>query len=443
MIHVVEKGDTLRRIAAHYGSTVAAIVAANPDLADPDRIKPGQELTVPSDGRPASAARDAVSTPVPGAERPGPGTTPKPTGRSRPASKPSTTTYTIAAGDTLGKVAKAFGVTLPDLLAANPQITNPDVVKKGQVVAIPAGAAAAKHAVASKSEPVPPSKPRPDRAEQTYTVATGDSMKTIAAGFGVTLTQLIAANPQIPDPNAIKRGQVLTIPSGAATSTPTPSTQPQPTPPRPDTSRKRRNWARVPTEQRMLYVMEQLVEAGYPVNGAAGILGNLYVESGVIPNRLERSSARAPMRAPDFSGAPADFTSEDVMDRDEQAHRGPRYAGVGLAQWTYGPRRAGLFAHEYHGEVIGPDILFDMDAQVDYLVTELRRSGSIQRVIADASVTVDDAADEILYEFERPGSIIADGKRLPRSHAAVQKVFAERRAPAHRALRVWLEAHPR
>jgi LysM repeat protein len=356
MIHVVEKSDTIRRIAERYGSTVTAIVAANPDLADPDRIRPGQQLVVPNGDGPEVSGLAAKA-------RPKPETKPKPTPAT--ASPPATKTYTIVAGDTLGKVTKALGVSLSDLLVANPQITNPDVIKRGQVLTIPT------------VSPEPP--PRPPRPEDS-------------------------------------------------TSEP-PST--------------RRNWPRVPVDQRMLYVMERLVAAGYPVNGAAGIIGNLYIESGIIPNRLQGSKSRTPMRARDFSGVERDFTPEEIMRRDEKARLGPRLGGIGLAQWTYQARRDRLFAHEYGGRVLGPQILFDMDAQLDYLLTELKRSKHIRRVVAAAAVTTDDAADEILYEFERPASIIAGGKRLPRSHPRVQDVFAERRASAQRALRVWRDAHPR
>ena len=41
---------------------------------------------------------------------------------------------------------------------------------------------------------------------------------------------------------------------------------------------------------RVLRVMELLVDRyGYPVNGAAGLVGNLIAESGVLPNRIEGS----------------------------------------------------------------------------------------------------------------------------------------------------------
>jgi LysM repeat protein len=48
--------------------------------------------------------------------------------------------YTIRSGDSLGAIARRCGVNLSSLLAANPQISNPNRVNTGQVVAIPAGA---------------------------------------------------------------------------------------------------------------------------------------------------------------------------------------------------------------------------------------------------------------------------------------------------------------
>jgi spore coat assembly protein SafA len=48
-----------------------------------------------------------------------------------------------------------------------------------------------------------------------YTVVSGDTMFFIAQRFGVSLNALIAANPQISDPNMIFPGQQICVPSGA------------------------------------------------------------------------------------------------------------------------------------------------------------------------------------------------------------------------------------
>lgn len=45
--HEVQSGDTLSTIAYRYGLEIATIRYANPDLANSDRLKPGQNLTIP------------------------------------------------------------------------------------------------------------------------------------------------------------------------------------------------------------------------------------------------------------------------------------------------------------------------------------------------------------------------------------------------------------
>ncbi|MBR3641323.1 MAG: SafA/ExsA family spore coat assembly protein [Oscillibacter sp.] len=47
------------------------------------------------------------------------------------------TTYVVRKGDTLWAIAKRYGVTLSDLIAANPQIKNPNLIYPGNEVKIP------------------------------------------------------------------------------------------------------------------------------------------------------------------------------------------------------------------------------------------------------------------------------------------------------------------
>jgi hypothetical protein len=132
------------------------------------------------------------------------------------------------------------------------------------------------------------------------------------------------------------------------------------------------NWSAVSTDNRLVYVMELLVNSyHYPVNGAAGIVGNLLAESGVLPSRIEGSSGATPMRAANFAGQITDFSPDDVMNRNSANQAGPRMPGVGLAQWTTSARRSGLSQRTSQGRALGSSILFNMDAQVEYLVSEL------------------------------------------------------------------------
>lgn len=52
----------------------------------------------------------------------------------------------------------------------------------------------------------------PPRPRRTYVVQRGDTLSGIARMFGVSLSDLEVANPQITDPNRISPGQVINIP---------------------------------------------------------------------------------------------------------------------------------------------------------------------------------------------------------------------------------------
>jgi hypothetical protein len=54
-----------------------------------------------------------------------------------PIPAPSAQVYVIKTGDTLSKVAKRYNLTLEELLAANPDIKNPDKIALGQQIVIP------------------------------------------------------------------------------------------------------------------------------------------------------------------------------------------------------------------------------------------------------------------------------------------------------------------
>jgi peptidoglycan/xylan/chitin deacetylase (PgdA/CDA1 family) len=108
------------------------------------------------------------------------------------------TTYTVRAGDTLSSIAARHGTTVSALAAAN-NIANPNLIRVGQVLRIPSA--------------VPPPAPAPIAG--TYTVRAGDTLFSIAARHGTTVSALAAAN-NIANPNLIRVGQVLVIPGAGS-----------------------------------------------------------------------------------------------------------------------------------------------------------------------------------------------------------------------------------
>jgi GH24 family phage-related lysozyme (muramidase)/LysM repeat protein len=106
--------------------------------------------------------------------------------------------YTVHSGDTLSGIAQREGVSLNSLIAANPQISNPNLIYAGQQIHVPGHGSAA--------------------ASANYTVSRGDTLSGIAAREGVSLSALISANPQISNPNLIYPGQTLHVPGHASSN---------------------------------------------------------------------------------------------------------------------------------------------------------------------------------------------------------------------------------
>ncbi len=153
----VQWGDTLGGIATLCGTTIAAIQSANPGLGS--WVYAGQVLYIPS---------GSTSVYYP------------------PAPVASSGTYIVQWGDTLAKIAAWHGVTVNDLLAANPTIYNASTIYAGQYISIPA-------------------------APVYYTVQSGQTLANIAALYGTTVYCLQLLNPQIYNVNWIYAGQVIRV----------------------------------------------------------------------------------------------------------------------------------------------------------------------------------------------------------------------------------------
>jgi N-acetylmuramoyl-L-alanine amidase len=191
--YTVQRGDTVSHIAARTGVSIASIAAANA-LANPSAIRAGQVLTIPT-GK-------AV---VPAAVR---------------ATPPPQTSYTVASGDSLSRIATRLGTTVSALASAN-HLANPALIRIGQVLTVPGGATSATPSVAAPSAPAPaaPALAAPASTTTTsYTVARGDTLGAIATRYATTVAAIQSANG-LGRSTLIRIGQVLAVPV-TATATP-------------------------------------------------------------------------------------------------------------------------------------------------------------------------------------------------------------------------------
>ena len=112
--------------------------------------------------------------------------------------------YRVKAGDTLSGIAVRTGVSVAALRAANSRLKSSDAVQAGWVLTVPTSSA--------------PRAAAPVKAG-TYTVKDGENLTVIARRFGLSVTQLLGANPQYRGGKAVWAGAKLVIPPRTASVT--------------------------------------------------------------------------------------------------------------------------------------------------------------------------------------------------------------------------------
>jgi len=124
--------------------------------------------------------------------------------------------------------------------------------------------------------------------------------------------------------------------------------------------------------------------------GAAGLMGNLYAESALIPTNLQNTYEKSLGYTDAAYTAAVDNGSYSNFVRDS--------AGYGLAQWTYWSRKQGLLEYaKAAGKSIG-----DLEMQLDFLMKELSGSYGSLLALLKSAASVKAASDAVLTQFERP-----------------------------------------
>ena len=215
-LHTVAAGDTLYKLAKSYNTTVSAIQNANTGL-DPQNLQIGQQICIPVPPVPGPCPGGTIytiragdtlyslarryNTTVDAIQKANPGLDPRSlqVGRricipgSEPVSCPDGTLYTIKAGDTLYGLARRYNTTVAAIQKANPGL-DPRSLQVGRKICIPSAV--------------------PCPGGSIYVIRAGDTLSAIARTNNITLNQLLAANPQIENPDMISVGQSICIPMG-------------------------------------------------------------------------------------------------------------------------------------------------------------------------------------------------------------------------------------
>lgn len=124
--------------------------------------------------------------------------------------------------------------------------------------------------------------------------------------------------------------------------------------------------------------------------GAAGLMGNLYAESGLKSNNLQNSYSKS------LGYSDEEYTN--AVDNGSYTNFINDKAGYGYAQWTCWSRKQNLleFAIET-GKSIGNSRM-----QLEFLMKELTESYSYVLTILKCATDVKTASDTVLLKFEKP-----------------------------------------
>lgn len=126
--------------------------------------------------------------------------------------------------------------------------------------------------------------------------------------------------------------------------------------------------------------------------GTAGLMGNLYVESGLNPKNLQQTYER--------ELGYSDDSYTDAVDHGIYMNFVKDSAGYGIAQWTFWSRKQALLSFAKSRE----KSIGDLNMQLDFLMKELREGyiGVLNTLCNATSVL--EASNEVLFRFERPAN---------------------------------------
>lgn len=107
--------------------------------------------------------------------------------------------HTIAQDETLSGIAEMYGIPVAVLAAAN-GIANPDLIVTGATLLL----AGTEGATATSETPT----------RIGHRVSAGENLEGIAAAYDTSVVALLAANPELTDPDLLITGQMLLLPTG-------------------------------------------------------------------------------------------------------------------------------------------------------------------------------------------------------------------------------------
>ena len=181
----VNAGDTLAVIASQFGTTTSKLVALN-NLSNANSLTVGQTLkvkgSVPAPTVTAPKPTQTVATQTPSTQTPSTQTVAKPS--------VSASTHTVKSGDSLGKIASQYGVSVSYLVNRN-NLSNANDLSVGQVLQL--------KGAASSSVTPKPTTPKPTTPTTTYKPSKPSAPSTSGLSFNTlfSFAQQFSGTPYV------------------------------------------------------------------------------------------------------------------------------------------------------------------------------------------------------------------------------------------------------
>lgn len=150
----------------------------------------------------------------------------------------------------------------------------------------------------------------------------------------------------------------------------------------------------------MIFIWNFFKAKGLSDYGIAGLMGNLYAESGLRSNTLERLCIKR------YAELGIQFTDElytisihnGAISKAEFLSPMGKHYGYGLAQWTTESRKSGLYNYCFNQNVP----IDSLQAQCEYLFSELSTTFKNTLTVLKTAQDINSASDRVLLRFEAP-----------------------------------------
>ena len=203
--HSVQSGDTLSGIAAQYRVSERQLMALN-GLSSADHVEIGQTLKLPSNAVLPQAKPKATAKPVP------------------IQAKPNAISHTVARGQTLSQISKAYDIPISSLISIN-AIQNPNQVNIGTQLMLRSTESNSNTSIARSSTPAErqplATDSQPVEQKPAQVQSKPESVKPSAA-------KSATVKPEAVKPATVKPQVVKPVTTAKASQTTTTSVQPKP-----------------------------------------------------------------------------------------------------------------------------------------------------------------------------------------------------------------------